>query len=549
MRTRLIGAVAVLAIVLGSAAFPSAAPVKAGSTCTGWTSTLVPPTSIRVYRTATKRTETVPFRTYVDKVMAAEWGSRAPGAALRAGAIAAKQFGWYYAIVWRGGKDAAGRCYDVRDSSIDQVYDPGRTVATSIRAAVTATWRISLRKSDRLFLTGYRPGTGSCTANIDGWKLYQRDAVDCVNRYGDATERLARRFFSYVSYVQPGVGDFSGDWRGDVAAVTTVPATGETTAQVLTSDATYRSAVASGSLAGDVLTTVAPDALLGRGRADVNGDGRSDLVQLVQTDDGVALDVMVGTASGLKPAARWWSDAADPFALGAGTFRLVLGDFSGDGRDDAGIVRMRGGSSPSTGLYVAASAGSSFAAVKRRLLLAEDLSAAELRAGDPNGDGLADLLVLAPLETGGTAIRVALAAPSQALEAPKTWITEPLALGAIRAVVGDVTRDGRDDLVVVRKSGEDDLRVIVYRAASLSAAFSRMYFTDVVAQSFAGSRFAASDLTGDGRADLVAFVDRGVDADGNPLGTTVIRFVSSGSAFSRGTWMQTAIPWGSTLPS
>ena len=94
MRIRLIGGIAALAVALGALAFPSAGPAQAGSTkCTGWTSTLVPPTSIRVYRTATKRTQTVRFRTYVEKVMASEWGRTAPDAALRVGAIAAKDQG------------------------------------------------------------------------------------------------------------------------------------------------------------------------------------------------------------------------------------------------------------------------------------------------------------------------------------------------------------------------------------------------------------------------------------------------------------------------
>ena len=114
MSNRLLGGVAALAIALGALAYPSAEPVQAASAdCTGWTSSLVPPTSIRVYQTATKRTVTVPFRTYVEKVVAAEWGRSAPPAALRIGAVTVKQYAWYFAMYWRGGRDAAGRCYDV----------------------------------------------------------------------------------------------------------------------------------------------------------------------------------------------------------------------------------------------------------------------------------------------------------------------------------------------------------------------------------------------------------------------------------------------------
>jgi len=549
MRIRLMGGIVALAIALGALAFPSAEPARAGSVCTGWTSSIVPPTSIRVYRTATRRTETVAFRTYVEKVMAAEWGSTAPTAALRAGAVAVKQFGWYYAIVWRGGRDAAGRCFDVRDSSTDQVYIPTRTVAPSIAAAVAATWPVSLRKGERFFLTGYRPGTGRCTANIDGWKLYQRDAVDCVHRYGDSAERLARRFFSSVSWSSPGAGDFTGDGRGDLGLVSVAPDTGEATASVMTSDAAYRAKVAAGTLVGITVSAVPGDRLLGRGTGDVNGDRRADFVQLVQTDAGVALEVIIGSASGFLPARTWWSDAVDLATLGVGTYRLVVTDFTGDGKADAGILRIRPGDAPSSSLYLATSTGTAFSAVKRTWTAALDLSTSEVRAGDIDGDGLGDLVVLAPLATGGTALNVAPSRSSTLLGTLRSWGTEPLALDSLRALVGDVNRDGRDDLVVVRRSGADGMRIVAYRAPTSGTAFSRLYFTATLALSFAGTRFSTADLTGDARADLYALVDRGVDAAGKPLGTAGWRFYSTGTTFTPAAWFTSAtMPWATTFP-
>ena len=600
MRIRLIGGIVAIAVALGALAFPSAMPAQAGSArCTGWTSTLVPPPSIRVYRTATRRTVTVPFRTYVEKVMAAEWGAGAPTAALRVGAVTVKQFAWYYAIYWRGGRDAAGRCYDVRDSSIDQVYDPGRRVASSHLAAVAATWRVSLRKGERFFLTGYRPGTGVCGANLDGWKLYQRDAVNCVHRYGDLAEGLARRFFSNVSWITPGTGDYTGDGRGDLAIVSVAPDTGETTATVRTSDVPFRTSAASGTLTGAVLTTVPADRLLGRAAGDVNGDGLADLVQLVRADDGVALEVMLASPAGLLPAVRWWSDATDPAALGDGGYRLVVTDFTGDGVADAGVVRMRAGGvpvpptdpslpptdpptpppdpaippdPPSTSMFVAASTGSAFAAVKRTWTTEADLSTSEFRAGDLNGDGLGDLAILAPLPPvppppvdpavpvdpalpvppvvpGGTALQVAVAAPNGLLTPPTTWATDAANLDALRVLVGDVNRDGRDDLIVVRRAGEDGIQVVVYRAPSAGTTFSRRSFTGVLAVSFAGTRFSAADASGDGRSDLFALVNLGVDAEGISLGTSVLRLLSDGLAFAVDPWFSDpALRWETAVP-
>lgn len=549
MRTRLVGAVAVLAITLGALAFPSAEPALAGSSCTGWTSKLVPPTSIRVYRTAKGRTVKVPFRIYVETVMASEWGPTHPIASLRVGAVAVKQFAWYYAMNWRGGRDAAGRCYDVVDTSRDQVYNPSKTISARHRAAVASTWGVSLRKGSRFFLTGYRAGTGSCRANRDGWKLYQRDATDCVRRNGWTAERLARHFYSSVSWITPGVGDWTGDARGDVAVISTDPEDGTTTGEVLTTHASYQAAVADGTSADTALTTVAADDLHGRAAADVTGDGRRDLVQLVATEDGAALQVIRATSSGFAPAATWWTDAADGTDVGTGDLRLVATDFTGDGRDDAAIVRVVGGEAPTTQVYVATSTGSRFASLRRTWSSAVNLSASDLLAGDVNGDGLGDLIAITPTSGGGSAIRVARARTKSALGGMATWGADELPPSALRPMVGDVNRDGRSDVIVARPSG-DGVRILAYRSPASGTAFSRAFMTGTLAMPFAATRFSSADINADGRADVYALVDRGANADGISLGTDVWRLLANGSGTLGATRWLTAAPldWGTAIP-
>jgi hypothetical protein len=572
MSNRLLGGVAALAIALGALAFPSAEPSRAASAeCTGWTSSIVPPTSIRVYRTAARRTVTVPFRTYVEKVVAAEWGRTAPPAALRIGAVTVKQYAWYFTMHWRGGRDAAGRCYDVVDSTRDQLYDPGRQPSAAQLAAVAATWNVSLRKGDRFFMTGYRPGTGSCTAHVDGWRLYQRDAVDCVRKKGDSAEALARRFFSYVSWTTPGAGDYSGDGRGDLAALTVDPATGATTAQVFTSDIEFKAA-ASSARADLALDETPADELLGRARGDVDGDGRNDLVQLVRTADGIAVEVMKAGPDGFAPARTWWREALQPAPptdpavpvdpadppSDADPYRLVVADFDADGRADAGLLREASDGEPAPAedaatsdaiLEIATSTGTTFRAAVPAWEGDADVSASTALAGDVTGDGRGDLVLLSPGETGGTAIEVAASTPSGKLADLAAWGTEPLALDGIRALVGDTTRDGRDDLVVVRRSGEDGIRLVVYRSSSTAPTFALRYFSDPLAISFAGSRFTAADLTGDGRADLAALVDRGTDEAGAPLGTEAWTFLSDGVSFTPRDWLTLpTLAWATAYP-
>ncbi len=161
------------------------APARAAAACTGWTSDSTPPTTIRVLRTtgpAAGSVQVVPFHDYVTVVMAAEWGPNDPAEALKAGAIAVKQYGWYHALYWRGGTAADGSCYDVVDSPIDQVYAPEtETPSASEIAAVDATWGESLRKSGSFFATHYDAGADvACGANADGWHLYQVSAMHCA---------------------------------------------------------------------------------------------------------------------------------------------------------------------------------------------------------------------------------------------------------------------------------------------------------------------------------------------------------------------------------
>ena len=100
---------------------------------------------------------------YVTTVLGAEWSSFYPYETLKVGAIAVKQYGWYYTIVYRGGVDDDGQCYDVRDDTNDQYYQPELHTPAAIHLrAIADTWRTSLRKYDwathkgRFILTGYR---------------------------------------------------------------------------------------------------------------------------------------------------------------------------------------------------------------------------------------------------------------------------------------------------------------------------------------------------------------------------------------------------------
>ena len=114
--------------------------------------------------------------------MAAEWGAGNPAEALKAGAVAVKEYAWYHAMFWRGGTAEDGSCYDVVDSSLDQIYAPEtRIPAASLVAAVDATWGVTVRRNTSLFVTHYQAGANvACGANADGAHLYQVSATHCA---------------------------------------------------------------------------------------------------------------------------------------------------------------------------------------------------------------------------------------------------------------------------------------------------------------------------------------------------------------------------------
>jgi hypothetical protein len=184
MRRR-IAAILVLSAMIWLPAV-SAIPMARGSSpqCTVWGSTRIPPTTIRVYRTTGSHAgtvQTVDFRSYVGVVLAAEWPSSWPAAALQSGAVAVKEYAWYYVMNPRGGS-VGGNCYDVIDNTNDQIYYPeSRTPTAGQLAAIDATWYESITRSGALILTGYRSGAaGACGFDADGGHIYQASSYTCA---------------------------------------------------------------------------------------------------------------------------------------------------------------------------------------------------------------------------------------------------------------------------------------------------------------------------------------------------------------------------------
>jgi uncharacterized delta-60 repeat protein len=126
-------------------------------------------------------------------------------------------------------------------------------------------------------------------------------------------------------------------------------------------------------------------------------------------------------------------------------------------------------------------------------------------AGDLSGGGVPDLVVT-PDEGGGPRVRVFDGKNNFALLADFFGIADPSFRGGARAAVGDVNGDGAGDLVVAAGFGGGP-RVAVFDGTTLASGNPSRLFNDFYAfeQTLRNGVFiAAGDITGSGKADIVA---------------------------------------------
>jgi hypothetical protein len=175
-------------------------PRVQAASCSGWSSNTQPPPTIRVFRHASGDVDTVDFRAYAKNVLSREWISSWTTESLRSGALAVRNYAWYHVLHWRGGTNADGECFDVRDDTWDQVYDPTKPTYSTAAAAVDHTWSWLVHKGGAIFPTYYNAGAVNepCGANANGWKAYQWGTQAC----GLAGKSAAQII---LTYYYPGV--------------------------------------------------------------------------------------------------------------------------------------------------------------------------------------------------------------------------------------------------------------------------------------------------------------------------------------------------------
>jgi FG-GAP-like repeat len=233
--------------------------------------------------------------------------------------------------------------------------------------------------------------------------------------------------------------------------------------------------------------------------ADVTGDRKVDLL-LARADAAgwqIALAAGAGTGDFAAPAA--WSSP------GAYTgWRIGTGDFNGDGRADLSLDDHDGASWRAR--VALATAGGSFAA-PIAWLAPGDRAGWTPGRGDFDGDGRTDLLLWA-IDAGGWRADVARADGAGAFTTPVSWTAAAPGAGWTLSIA-DVNADRGADLILQRADAAGwQARVAV---ASGGGSFFAPRPWGALAQHFGGWTTAVGDVSGDGRADLLVYA---VDAAG-----------------------------------
>jgi hypothetical protein len=224
--------------------------------------------------------------------------------------------------------------------------------------------------------------------------------------------------------------------------------------------------------------------------ADVNGDGRPDLIVANFNDNTVSVLLNTTPAGATTPSFA----AQKTFAVGNGPFAVAAADVNGDGRPDLVVANFTDSTvSVLLNTTVPGSATAAFAPQQTFAVGAADAVA----AADVNGDGRPDLVV-----AGGSTVSVLLnttvAGSATAAFAPQqTFAVGPSPLSVAAA---DLNGDGRPDLAVANE-GNKTVSVLLNTttAGATTAAFAPQ-------QTFAVGTLpdgvAAVDLNGDSRPDL-----------------------------------------------
>lgn len=244
---------------------------------------------------------------------------------------------------------------------------------------------------------------------------------------------------------------------------------------------------------------------------DFDGDGDDDVATAIQMCDRTfRFHVWRSSGSSLDYTgdAGWYTSGTFTLSLVGG--RMVAGDFDGDGTDDIAMFKRNGGGAL---LYVWTGEGTRFASAGVWWEVASGYDLANVGdrfvAGDFDGDGDDDVATAYQYGDGTFRFHVWRSSRSALVYAGATgWYQSgSYSLGPVagRLAAGDVSGDGRDDVVMLRNNGSSGAMMWLWTSTGSSFALqpTRWSVDSGYGLANVGDRFVVADVNRDGRADAV----------------------------------------------
>ncbi|MCX4674733.1 FG-GAP-like repeat-containing protein [Streptomyces sp. NBC_01433] len=247
-------------------------------------------------------------------------------------------------------------------------------------------------------------------------------------------------------------------------------------------------------------------------RQDVNGDGRSDMVEWHDYSDGNdAIHTFLTTSDGgFAAPAKAYTTPGNQWTLQ--WMKKVSGDFNGDGMSDVAVMYDYPDNSTKLWTFLGRSNGTfaypfvSWTATQGRW----DFARSTLFAGDFNGDGRDDIAAWYDYADGSdmlytftSNVQGGFNAPFHTWSAPNQW-----AVSRCKFVVGDFNGDGRDDISVFYNYDGSSVKLWNFTAQP-SGGFDRPIEAWSHANWGSWDRTAvySGDFDGDGRDDVATWYD------------------------------------------